>query len=177
MVTRLLMTAAFAAALGAVALNGTASAQYPPPTGACIAGSSTTVTAPGGTSQITITVRDANGAPVAGAQVVLTIVSQPGSGATLTPPSGTTGPDGTFTSTLQAGDGAGTVQVSVDCGEVTTAVSLVVGSPGQLQPPNTGTGDALTGDDPIGAAILVLALLGSAFALTAVGAAVRHGDR
>jgi hypothetical protein len=59
----------------------------------------TSIEAGSGTAQITVTVLDNSGAPVAGATVVLAAT---GSGNTLTQPSGATGPDGVATGSLSS---------------------------------------------------------------------------
>src|SRR5207247_7875460 len=58
-----------------------------------------TIEAGTGISTITVTARDANGNPIAGATVQLQAT---GSGNTLTPPTGPTGGDGTVTGTLRS---------------------------------------------------------------------------
>src|SRR5205823_2967936 len=58
-----------------------------------------TIEAGTGSSTITVTARDANGNPIAGATVQLQAT---GSGNTLTQPTGPTGPDGTVTGTLRS---------------------------------------------------------------------------
>jgi hypothetical protein len=138
---RLLLASALGAAMILAVHAGTASAQYPEPSGACAAVSSATVSVPGGQTEITVTVRDADGNPLPNANVVVTVVSEPASGATLTPPSGVSDANGQFKTTLTLGSGTGTVEVAVDCGDVQTSVSVVAGAVAQeLAPPQTGTG-------------------------------------
>lgn len=120
---------------------GTASAQYPEPSGACEAVTSVTVTAPGGSVDIVVTVRDAQGNVLPGGAVDARIVSQPGTGATLSPASGVADANGQFRTTLTMGTGTGTAQIEVDCGDVQTGVAVVAEVAGEtLAPPQTGFG-------------------------------------
>ena len=163
MMGRLILAGAAGAALLFAAQIGTASAQYPPPSGSCAAVSSTTISVPGGSVDLTVTVRDANGNPLPGGNVVVTIVRQPEGGATLDPASGIADANGQFKTKLTLGAGSGTVEVAVDCGDVETSVSVVSGAVAEvLVPPQTGFGP-MQGDDD--------ALLGWSLML-ATGAAV-----
>lgn len=141
MMGRLMVAGAFGVAAMLMAFAGSASAQYPPPSGSCSAVSSATISVPGGSVDLTITVRDANGNPTPNVNVEARIVRQPAGGATLNPPSGMSDANGQFKTTLTLGSGTGTVEVAVDCGDVETSVSVVAGAVAQqLAPPNTGFG-------------------------------------
>jgi len=139
-----------AGALGVAAMlvvfAGSASAQYPPPSGSCAAVTSATISVPGGSVDLTVTVRDANGNPTPNATVEVRIVRQPAGGATLDPSSGVSDANGQFKTKLTLGSGTGTVEVAVDCGDVETSVSVVSGAVAEVvAPPDTGFGPA--GDD------------------------------
>jgi hypothetical protein len=141
MIGRLFLACAASTAMLFAAHAGTASAQYPPPSGSCAAVSSTTISVPGGSVDLTVTVRDSSGNPLPGANVVVTIISQPAGGATLDPATGISDANGQFKTKLTLGSGTGTVEVAVDCGEVETSVSVVSEAVAEvLVPPQTGFG-------------------------------------
>lgn len=146
MMGRFMVAGAIGVAAMLVVIAGNASAQYPPPSGSCAAVSSATISVPGGSVNLVVTVRDANGNPTPNTNVEVRVVRQPGSGATLDPPSGVSDANGQFKTKLTLGSGTGTVDVAVDCGDVETSVSVVAGAVApDVAPPDTGFGP--TGDD------------------------------
>lgn len=127
-------------ALGA----GAASAQYPPPTGACELRTSATAAMSGDHVAITVTVMDTAGNPVAGQPVALAISDQPG-GASLSNAGGTTDAAGHVASDLTLGSEAGTVRLTATADTVACSGSVAIGT-GAVAPvivfPDTGTGHA-----------------------------------
>jgi hypothetical protein len=153
---------ALAATLATFAFAGafaTASAQYPPPVGNCVVTASATATDEGGAVNLTITVRDLDGNPVAGEPVTLTVTSQPAGGATVTPDASATDAAGILTATLHVGEVPGLVEVTAETADVScrTTVTVLGGEvEGVIELPETGTGPlADTGVE--GAAVLALA--------------------
>lgn len=124
----------------AAAVTGSAGAQsYPPPIGNCVL-VPTTSNPPANTPvQVVLTWSDTAGNPVVNAPVSVQVGGQPGSGASVTPPNGVTGPAGTFTFTFNTGNGSGIVTLTASCGgEVATQVQVPVGQ--APLPPRSGTG-------------------------------------
>jgi hypothetical protein len=177
MMGRLMLAAAVGAVALLAALSGTASAQYPPPTGSCSAVTSATVSVPGGMVELTVTVRDANGNPMPNAHVEVHVVRQPEGGATLDPASGTSDANGQFKTKLTLGSGSGTVEVAVDCGDVETSVSVVAGAVSEVvAPPDTGFGPIGNSHESIILWSLMLAT-GAAVLFLAAGAKGRRNSR
>jgi Big-like domain-containing protein len=86
------------------------------------------ITAGSGTAAITATIVDAYGNPISGSAVSL---EAPGTNVVLGTPSGFTGPDGVFTSTLSSADPQVlTVTASADGAPLTHAVTVTVTPPG-----------------------------------------------
>ena len=130
-------------ALGA----GAASAQYPPPTGACELRTSATAAASGDQVAITVTVLDTSGNPVAGQPVGLAITSQPG-GASLSNDGGMTDAAGHVDSTLTLGSEVGTVRLAATADTVACSGSVGVGMgavDSGITFPDTGSGGNGTG--------------------------------
>ena len=125
-----------------------ASAQYPPPGGSLTAGTSNSTPAVSASTEITGTVRDLTGNPVAGVQCNFAIVSEPGSDAEIGSKSTTktTNAQGIATATLKVGSTAGTIVVRVTCGSLQADVLAVAkvasppAAPVDLSPPSTGDG-------------------------------------
>src|SRR5207247_1308375 len=93
-----------------------------------VAAAPSTIEAGTGSSPITVTARDANGNPIAGATVQLQAT---GSGNTLTQPSGPTGADGTVTGTLRStAAGAKTLSATINGLAVTQTAAVTVTSGG-----------------------------------------------
>ncbi len=90
---------------------------------------------------VTATVVDGAGNPVAGVDCTFSIASQPGSDAAVDAGPVATDATGEATTTLHAGSTPGTVQVQADCGAFTEILDVVV-SPAL---PSTGAGDRSTG--------------------------------
>lgn len=138
-----------AAALAALGLTA-ATAQYPAPQGSCSV-SAGSATAPANTTiSFTVTVLTGDGAPAAGVQGVASIISQPGSGATIVNPNYTTGADGKAVIQVQSGDTAGQITLGVTCGTLSASsiVSVVAGVTAPTpKPPVTGDGASAGGSD------------------------------
>jgi hypothetical protein len=161
MLIRAILAATIPAAL-AVAAISTASAQYPPPTGNCVVTASATATETGDGVTITVTVRDIEGNPVAGELVSLGVESQPGSGASITPTSATTGADGTVHATLNVGTDPGTVVVVALAEDVACRATVGVAGgevAGEITLPNTGSG--LADGTNLGGLIIALIIAGA----------------
>jgi hypothetical protein len=155
-------------------LAGETSAQYPPPVGsATLAGSGTTASV-GGTTELTLTVVDSTGSPIADKACTLYIFSQPGADASVTQDSDGTDADGVISGTLYAGTTRGIVEVRANCGNVFAGISVMVGSaaappqapvePGQIALPATGVGPAMDGE-PYGLGLIVALLAGGLLTL------------
>jgi hypothetical protein len=165
-----LIAAMLVVLLASVAVLGaTAGAQtYPPPVGSLSAEGGPSPAAVGGTSTVTATVRDGAGEPVAGAEVVLQIASQPGAGAVfangLSETTASTDVSGVATAVLTVGSTAGNVIVDVTSGDIASQVTVQVQSPGGLPP----TGGSPSSEDDGG-------LIGWRAALIVAGAALIIG--
>ena len=142
-----------------------ASAQtYPPEADSVTADTDDTTPDPGSTVNVSGTVTDADGNPVAGATVTFTLTSNPGSASfengqqTIT---AVTASNGVATVGLQTGGETGTIVVRVDANGAVSQVTLTTGSPQAL--PQTGgepggaTGIPLSPTMAAGAALLLLA--------------------
>lgn len=154
-----ILIAVMASLLAVLPLAGRAGAQYPPPTGNVTLVAGTINPVAGTIVPITATVRDQYGSTVAGVACTFSIVSQPGTNASVAPGPVTTDVNGAASTTLNTGTTPGTVVVGAICGEYSSQVSVVVGAPAPALPP-TGTGDA---DMPAGfvwtlAAVATMAL-------------------
>ncbi len=116
-------------------------AQYPPTIGSLTAAANPSPAPMGSTVDVTCTVRDTSGSPVAGEPCTFTIVSQPGSDASIGSLSVTknTNSQGVATAKLDTGSTPGTIVVSVEARGISSQVSVTVvgeGAPAQL--PTTG---------------------------------------
>ena len=123
--------------LALATLSGNAGAQtYPPPVGSLSTQSSSTTPLAGGTATLTATVLDASGQPVAGADVLFQIDSQPGSGAKfsngLPQITASTDTTGTATTILSVGASTGTIVIKTTSGEKTSQQTLTVRAAGEL---------------------------------------------
>jgi hypothetical protein len=190
MLTKKLMTAGAAVMVAAgllVAGITTVNAQYPPTSAASVtvaAGNPNTTV--GGSTSIATVVEDSTGSTVEGVTCAFTVVSQPGTGATVNPASDVTDENGVANTTLTVGSTAGSIVVESDCGDVSGQTTVVAGSAavppapaaapqvpaageapesGASRLPTTGTGVA----DSNGLTALTLVLLG-AMALCGAGA-------
>jgi hypothetical protein len=156
-------------ALGAAS----ASAQYPPPTGACELRTSATAAMTGDHVAITVTVLDTAGNPVAGQAVALALADQPG-GASLSNAGGTTDAAGHVASDLTLGSEAGNVRLTATADTVACSGAVAIGT-GAVAPaiafPDTGTGHELGGNFALigtlllefGAAVIVIGWAGKRF--------------
>jgi hypothetical protein len=119
---------------------GSASAQYPPPTGNVTLTSSITAPQVGDTITITALVRDVAGAAVSGLACTFDIASQPGSDASVYPGPVYTDPTGVATTSLRVGATPGPIIVDANCGDLSAQVSVLAGTAAAVQLPATGEG-------------------------------------
>lgn len=148
--------------------GGTASAQYPPPVGSVTTSVSETAPATGASVPCTCKVLDTVGKPVAGEVCTFTIVSQPGTYASLSSTTAVTNAQGIATVTLFTGSDPGSIVVSstargvqsqatVTAKAATPVATTVPGTPGAAPPTGAGQDEGGTPVLPwimaIGAAI------------------------
>lgn len=162
------------AVLAAAGRASSVSAQYPTPNGNCVITTLATASGIGSSIDITVTVRDENGNPLANVPVPLSITNQPGSDASVAAGSTTTDASGKITGKLNLGSTGGLVEVTatasgLSCRATVSAGTSAVASDVNL--PNTGTGTSTAGDAlPDGLVATLLAGMGAA----AAGAALRR---
>lgn len=113
----------------------TVNAEYPPnPTSAALAVDN--VTPPtGGSASVAVSVLDASGAPVADVACNFSVVSQPGTDASVDPSSGTTNAQGVATTTLHAGSTPGSIVVTAQCGSAASTISVLAAAQAPAAPP------------------------------------------
>ena len=166
--------AVLAALIGSLSAKETAA--YPQPSGSVtLSGSSTNVSV-GGTAELTLTVVNSAGNPIAGKSCELYISSQPGTDASIIQDSATTGADGVITGSLYVGTTLGTVEVTANCGNLFAGLSVVVAgaaappqAPVGLAPiamPPTGVGPAADGE-AYGLGLIIALLAGGSLTLAA----------
>ena len=143
--------AVLAAALGLHSMSAGAAPPsqepYPPPC-PCALVLVTADAAPSAGSCVPITCRctDGTGSPAVGLECKLSILSQPGTGATLTPASGTVDEKGEFTAQLCVGSASGSITVKGETECCEGQVKLTVPAPPLAEtltpvaPPATGSG-------------------------------------
>ena len=167
-----------AAVMGIASRVGTASAQYPPPTGSCVLTVSATTINVNGTVEVVVTVLDVNGKPAAGVPIDLVVSRQPGTDASISGNASATDSNGQVRGTLNVGTASGTVTVTASTADVSCAGTVVVGQEavlGQVVLPNTGGGSGSAGD---ASGVLAAFLLGAAgLASVAAGANWRRRRR
>jgi len=135
-----------------VIAGGTASAQYPPPVGSVTTSLSDTTPATGTSVTCTCTVLDTVGNPVAGEVCEFTIVSQPGTDASLSSTTAVTNAQGIATVTLFTGSTPGTIVVEAEARAIEsqatataeTATPTAPVTPGAAPPTGVGQGDGGT---------------------------------
>jgi hypothetical protein len=161
---------AFGLLVALVIAGGTASAQYPPPVGSVTAALSDPTPATGTSVTCTCTVLDTVGNPVADEVCEFTIVSQPGTDASLSSTTAVTNAQGIAIVTLFTGSTAGAISVSAEARSIesqatavaeaaTPVVPTVPAAPGAAPPTGAGQGD---GGTPLA---LWIVAIGSAGAL------------
>jgi hypothetical protein len=172
--------AVVAALIGSLSVKETAA--YERPTGsATLTGSSTSVSV-GGTAELTLTVVNSAGNPVAGKSCELYISSQPGTDASIIQDSAKTDANGVITGSLYVGTARGTVQVTANCGNLFAGLSVVAGAavappqapvepaqpaqPGRIAMPPTGVGPAADGET-YGLGLIIALLAGGSLTLAA----------
>ena len=136
--------------IAVVACSAIAFAQYPPPAGSVTAGVSNPAPGTGATVTATCLVVDSQGQPVANEPCTFTIISQPGTDATLGVPSVTanTNAQGVATAALSIGTTSGTIVVGVSAMGIQSQVTVnaqapaATASPGATLPPGAQPGAA-----------------------------------
>ncbi len=132
--------------------GGTASAQYPAPVGSVTTSLSDTTPATGTSVTCTCKVLDTVGNPVAGEVCVFTIVSQPGTDASLSSATAVTNAQGIATVTLFTGSTSGTIVVEAEARSIESqataiteaATPTVPATPGAAPPTGVGQGNGGT---------------------------------
>jgi len=177
---KVVVLAVVAALIGSLSVKETAA--YERPTGsATLTGSSTSVSV-GGTAELTLTVVNSAGNPVAGKSCELYISSQPGTDASIIQDSAKTDANGVITGSLYVGTARGTVQVTANCGNLFAGLSVVAGAavappqapvepaqpaqPGRIAMPPTGVGPAADGET-YGLGLIIALLAGGSLTLAA----------
>jgi hypothetical protein len=166
--------AVLAALIGSLSAKETAA--YPQPSGSVtLSGSSTNVSV-GGTAELTLTVVNSAGNPIAGKSCELYISSQPGTDASIIQDSATTGADGVITGSLYVGTTRGTVEVTANCGNLFAGLSVIAGAavappqapvePGRIAMPPTGVGPAAD-SETYGLGLIIALLAGGSLTLAA----------
>jgi hypothetical protein len=149
--------------------GGPASAQYPPPVGSVETGVSDPTPATGAPVTCTCEVLDTVGNPVAGEVCTFTIVSQPGTDASLSSATAITNAQGIATVTLLTGSAPGSIVVSseargiqsqatVTAGAATPVAPTVPATPGAAPPTGAGEGD---GGTPVALWIVAIGAAGA----------------
>ncbi len=148
--------------------GGTASAQYPPPVGSVTASLSDPTPATGASVTCTCEVLDTVGNPVAGEVCTFTIVSQPGTDASLSSATAVTNAQGVATVTLFTGSTPGPISVSAEARsiesqatattEAATPVAPITATPGAAPPTGAGEGD---GGTPVALWIVAIGAAGA----------------
>ena len=113
--------------LGGAATTIGLETDVPPPGAVTVAASDSTPTV-GATVTVSVTVVDANGDPVGDADCTFSVVSQPGTDASVDDAPVTTDSAGNASISLNVGSTAGTIEVQADCGGITASVSVVAGT-------------------------------------------------
>ena len=164
-VVSLLGTTVLALMMLVAAQSSTIQAQpYPPPVGSLSVAASSTTPPAGSTTTVSATVLDNSGNPVADAEVVFQIESQPASGALfsngLSEITVLTDENGIAIAILSVGGTPGEIIVTMLAGDKTSQVALQVqGAPGGA-PPTGGPPAADTGGDGLDTWQLALMALG-----------------
>jgi hypothetical protein len=146
--------------------GGTASAQYPPPVGSVTTSLSDTTPATGASVTCTCAVLDTVGNPVAGEVCEFTIVSQPGTDASLSSTTAVTNAQGIATVTLFTGSTSGTIVVGAEARSIESQASATAGAatpvppatPGAAPPTGVGQGD---GGTPVALWIVAIGAAGA----------------
>lgn len=154
-----------------VASWAVAFAQYPPPVGSVTAGASNPAPSTGASVTVACTVVDSQGQPVAGEPCTFTIVSQPGTDASLGAPSvtATTNAQGVATAALSVGAKPGAIVVGVSAMGIQSQVTISSKAPATTVPsatvpagaqpgaaPPTGAGEA--GEGQVSTVVWVVAI-------------------
>lgn len=157
--------------LSAAFLWGSAFAQYVPPGAQAVLTVSPATPTVGSTAELRCNIADQQSRPLANQDVTFTIVSQPGTDASVgsTTVTRRTNAQGVATATLTVGSRSGNVVVECRVGQVASRVTVQVQAPPAALP-RTGTG--LESDSPTSWQPALLILLGMAI-IGAVGWRVR----
>lgn len=141
--------------IGAYEAEGAAEPPPPPAGEDAIAGEvSNPNPQPGETVELTVTVTDDAGNPRPGVACTFTIITQPGSDASLGATEATTDENGQATVPLNVGSTPGLVEVQADCEGLTEVLAVNVG--GEVLAPETGS--APIDGSPAGALALAVLL-------------------
>lgn len=128
---------------------GQAAAEYPPPVGSLSAAASDTTPEPGSPVNVTCTILDSSGSPMANEPCTFTITSQPG-GADFDGSLSTvknTDANGVATAVLSTGTTPGTIVVGIESGAMTSQVTITTGAePEEL--PTAGGAPGGSGSTP-----------------------------
>lgn len=185
---------ALAAALGLLSASvGAAPPQqepYPPPVCPCVVTVSVgeVATSAGDCIPITCKASDTEGAPVVNLECTMSVISQPGTDATVTPRSVTTDENGEATAELCVGSTAGPIvvlaeteccgskgQVQVTAQPPTTALPEFT-PPAALPPTGVGTGDGNSWFAPLTAIWSAMALAAGAVLVWRIGGRRRRSS-
>ncbi len=159
--TASLLATALLMALAALALASAVQAQvYPPPVGSLTVTSESTTAPTRASIELTATVRDEQGNPIAEQDVTFTIVSQPGDDASLASLSRTVRSDqnGVARVTLFTGSTPGRIVIDIVAGDKTSQITVQVQ---EAALPVTG-GPPPEGQDGSGLAPWLIALIAGA---------------
>jgi len=156
-------------------LGGTASAQYPPPTGSVSMSTSSATPATGTSVSISTTALNQFGTPAFGLSCTFQVLSQPGSGAVVDAGPKVTDANGVASTTLNVGTTPGSIVVGANCGELSSQVLVEVqGAPaGTLRLPATGTGSEAAPTVPV----LIVTLFATGLICVAGATSLRRAAR
>lgn len=145
------------------ALAAQAMAQYPPVRGNVVLTAEHGVLTPGGRTTINARVVDEAGNALSGLSCTFSVAQQPGNDASVDRGPFLTDASGDVSTTLNAGSAEGTIVVEANCGELSTAVSVVASAQTPAAPPaslpGTGAGGGSGGAGPAAWAIIVAAVV------------------
>lgn len=124
------LTAALVAVIASLSSSARAQPPYPPVPPSVVTGAVSEPTpAVGATTTVTCTVLDEDGNPIQGATCAFTIISQPGTDATISPATAVTNAQGKAYAVLSAGSTPGEIAVEVKADGVMSQVKASVQAP------------------------------------------------
>ena len=166
---------------GLVLAQGARAQSYPAPVGSLSVEAASTT--PGATSNVTATVLDSAGNPVAGATVIFTIVSQPGTGAHWADggleTTAITDANGVATAVLVAGSGLGNIIIETLSGEKTSQVTVAVQEEAEvpIEVPVTGGTPAEGSESGLAAWQIALLAIGAGTLASGFAIMIRRNKR